>query len=51
MPAGAKLEGSMLNTLIQNTYRDIPSQQSDKNAMTVSQVAWLAVNKNYSCQK
>lgn len=51
MPASAKLEGSMLNTLIQNTYRDIPSQQSDKNAMTVSQVAWLAVNKNYSCQK
>lgn len=51
MPSGTKLEGPMLNTLIQNTYREIPSQQSDKNAMTVSQVAWIGVNKQYPCQK
>lgn len=51
LPANTNLDAATLNSLIIQTYKDIPSQQSDKNKMTVSQVAWLAVTKNYPCQQ
>lgn len=49
LPPSIRLNGNMLNELIQQTYRDISSQQSDKNSMTVSQVALLGVTKLYPC--
>ncbi|KTC87338.1 MULTISPECIES: hypothetical protein [Legionella] len=51
LPANVNLDATTLNTLIIQTYKDIPSQQSDKDKMTVSQVAWLGVTKNYPCQQ
>jgi len=50
LPANTILDGTLLNNIIQQTYNEISSQQSDKNKMTVSQVAWLGVTKNYPCQ-
>ncbi|CDZ76546.1 hypothetical protein BN59_00820 [Legionella massiliensis] len=51
LPGGASLDAAELDTIIQQTYKDISSQQSDKNRMTVSQVAWLGVIKKYPCQQ
>lgn len=50
LPFGATLDATTLNGIILQTYRDISSQQSDKNKMTISQVAWLGVTKTYPCQ-
>jgi len=50
LPVGVQLNSAELNELIQQTYKEMTSQQSDKDAMTVSQVAWLGVNKKYPCQ-
>jgi hypothetical protein len=49
-PASAQINATTLNDLIQQTYRDISSQQSDKDKMTVSQVALLGLKKQYPCQ-
>lgn len=49
LPQGKKLDGQIMNELILKTYGEISSQQSDKDKMTVSQVAWLAVTKNFPC--
>ncbi len=49
MPAGISLNALMLNELIQQTYREISSQESDKNNMTVSQVALIGVARKYPC--
>ena len=49
LPAGVQLNSITLNELIQQTYKEISSQQSDKDSMTVSQVAWLGVSKHYPC--
>ena len=51
IPPGAQLNGTLLNDLIQQTYRESSSQQSDKNKMTVSQVALLGLRKQYPCQQ
>lgn len=50
LPFGATLDATTLNGIILQTYRDISSQQNDKNKMTISQVAWLGVTKTYPCQ-
>ncbi|MCL9683279.1 phosphatase [Legionella maioricensis] len=50
LPAGTQLNSINLNELIQQTYKEISSQQSDKDKMTVSQIAWLGVSKQYPCQ-
>ncbi|WED43335.1 phosphatase [Legionella cardiaca] len=50
LPQGTNLNAIILNGIILETYRDISSQQSDKDKMTVSQVAWLGVTKKYPCQ-
>ncbi len=50
LPATVTLNGTMMNELIQQTYREISSQQSDKSKMTVSQVALLGLSKQYPCQ-
>ncbi len=49
MPAGVALNSLMLNEIIQQTYREISSQESDKNNMTVSQVALMGVTQKYPC--
>ncbi len=51
IPSGAQLDAITLNDLIQQTYRENSSQQSDKNKMTVSQVALLGLSKKYPCQQ
>lgn len=51
LPANVSLNAATLNGIIQQTYKEISSQQSDKDKMTISQVAWLGVTKNYPCQQ
>ena len=51
LPQGTQLNSIVLNNLIQQTYKELSSQQSDKNKMTVSQVAWLGINKQYPCHQ
>jgi hypothetical protein len=51
LPPNVQLNAATLNDLIQQTYREISSQQSDKDKMTVSQVALLGVKKQYPCQQ
>lgn len=50
-PDGMQLNSFTLNELIQQTYKEISSQASDKNTMTVSQIAWLGMSKRYACQE
>nr|WP_084273785.1 phosphatase [Legionella fairfieldensis] len=50
LPPNVTLNSVTLNGIILQTYKEISSQQSDKDKMTVSQVAWLGVTKNYPCQ-
>lgn len=49
LPANAQLSADDVNNLIQQTYREISSQASDKDNMTVSQVALLGISKKYPC--
>lgn len=49
-PPNVQLSATTLNDLIQQTYKEISSQQSDKDKMTVSQVALLGLSKQYPCQ-
>lgn len=48
---GTQLNTVLMNDLIQQTYKEISSQQSDKDKMTVSQIALLGISKRYPCQK
>ena len=50
LPPSVQLNGSTLSELIQQTYKEISSQQSDKDKMTVSQVALMGLKKQYPCQ-
>ena len=40
-----------MNDLLVKTYRNISSQRSDKEKMTVSQIALIGVTQSYPCQK
>jgi len=51
LPPSVQLNAPTLCGLIQQTYKEISSQQSDKDAMTVSQIAWLGASKQYPCQQ
>lgn len=46
-----KLDAATLEKLIVNTYQTLSSRQSDKDKMTVSQIAYLGVTQAYPCQK
>ena len=48
---GMSLNATTLHEIILRTYKDISSQQSDKDRMSVSQIAWLGVVKSYPCQQ
>jgi len=49
LPPSTQLSPDDVNNLIQQTYREISSQESDKNKMTVSQVALMGISKKYAC--
>lgn len=49
LPENIHLDADTLKTLIEETYQKIPRVQSDKDKMTVSQVAWLGVTQRYPC--
>ena len=51
LPLNEQLNAITLCNLIQQTYKEMSSQQSDKDSMTVSQVAWSGVTKHYPCQQ
>lgn len=51
MPPGILLTAELLNNIIQQTYREISSQDSDKDTLSVSQVALIGLNKQYPCEK
>lgn len=51
LPDSKPPSGEKVNDLIQQTYRELTSQQSDKDKMTVSQVALMGINKQYPCTK
>jgi hypothetical protein len=51
LKSGVTLNSVMLNELIQQTYKELSSQQSDKEKMTVSQIALLGVSTQYPCQQ
>lgn len=51
IPATTQLTATALNELIQQTYRDMSSQQGDRDKMTVSQVALVGLRKQYPCQQ
>ncbi|OGV29919.1 MAG: phosphatase [Legionellales bacterium RIFCSPHIGHO2_12_FULL_35_11] len=50
LPPEVALDGKLLNDLIQQTYNEISSNPSDKNKMTVSQVALIGIMKRYPCK-
>lgn len=51
LPPGVQLKAEDMSSLIQQTYREMGSQQSDNNKMTVSQIALLGMSKKYACQQ
>lgn len=51
LPPNEQLNATTLCQLLQKTYKEMSSQQSDKDSMTVSQVAWLGASKSYPCQQ
>lgn len=51
LPQGVQLNSITMNELIQQTYKEISSQRSDKDTMTVSQVALLGISKQFPCQQ
>lgn len=51
LPAGVQLNPVVLNDLIQQTYKELSSQSAEHDKLTVSQVAWMGVNKHYPCQQ
>jgi len=51
LPAGMVLDAATLQNIILQTYNNLSSQQSDKDKMTVSQMAWLGVMKAYPCNQ
>ena len=50
LPANVQLNPEVMSSLIQQTYAEISSQASDKDKMTVSQVALMGVTKQYPCK-
>ncbi len=47
LPAGTQISPESMNELIQQTYKE--TQQSDKDKLTVSQVALMGMIKKYPC--
>jgi len=50
LPVNVQLNPDVMSNLIQQTYAEISSQASDKDKMTVSQVALMGITKQYPCK-
>ncbi len=44
------INAEMLSSLIKQTYQELSTPQSEKNKMTVSQIALLGLQKQYPCE-
>lgn len=51
LPSTVALNGMMLHDLVEQTYRDMSSQEKDKSKMTVSEVALLGLTQSFPCSK
>lgn len=51
LPPNTSLNSVTMNGIILQTYKEISSQRSDKDKMTISQIAWLGVTKTYPCKQ
>jgi hypothetical protein len=47
---GKVLNSDVIASILLNTYNSIASQPAEKDKMTISQVAWLGVNKEFPCK-
>ena len=45
-----QLTASKMGEIIVSAYRNISSQRSDKEQLTVSQIAWIGMVQTYPCQ-
>lgn len=45
------LSANLLDELIQQTYKELPGPPSQKDKMTVSEIAWTAVRKHFPCKQ
>ncbi|GGI90194.1 phosphatase [Legionella impletisoli] len=50
LPSGGKIDAEKLTSLIQQTYQNLSGLQSDKDKLTVSQIALMGLKKEYPCQ-
>ena len=50
LPQAVQLNAVMLNDLIQQTYNELSSQESNKDQMTVSKIAMFGLRKQYPCK-
>lgn len=49
IPQNTQVTPELLNNYIQQTYRSLPTPQTEKDKMTVSQIALLAMQQQYPC--
>jgi len=49
LPPGANLTSEQLDTLIQKAYRETSANLTDKDKLTVSQIALMSLQKAYPC--
>lgn len=49
LPQQTQLNSFKLNEIIQETYKELANQRSNIDSMTVSEIAWTGVVKNYPC--
>ena len=51
LPPSVQLTAEKMGEVIVAAYRNISSQRSDKEHLTVSQVAWIAATQSFPCQQ
>ena len=51
LPPATQLTPSKMGDIIVDAYRNISSQRSDKEQLSVSQIAWIGITKSYPCQQ
>lgn len=51
LPQGTSLDAKKLNEIIQSTYNNKANYTQDKNKQTVSEVALLALERQFPCQQ
>lgn len=49
LPGNTPLNAASMKSLIEKAYQSMPNVQAEKDKLTVSQVAWLAVTHEYPC--